>query len=855
MVFNFRKIASVVASAVMLGSTVGVAAAATFPAPFVSGGMADVAIVYGSNAAVSDLSSAIDVQTNLQSKTSGSSSSSASSSGGDSVNLATTSQDLYAGSALNAARTVLTKDHLPTLLADGTTYDATGSEFKYTQTVTPGARTVAFGKSGESINPDLIVDVGYQASSSPLYNYTLTFTKTLNVSSTDVIGTAEVSILGKTFTIGANSDSNTLYLYGSGTTVSVDEGETSTVTVDGKDHTVSLIGTSSTTTATIEVDGVRRSMTVGNSYKFADGFEVYFKDIFHATKTGTLSSVDLLVGSKSLHFESGQAVRQGSDDTSILGTNAIVTGTAGNGISQIMVSQSAESSIGDYIKTGQTYTDRVFGNLVFENVGPVPSLDDPSRDMIIVDTDSSVSARVTFTSALADGEEYTLIFARDADNTEDSTLSRVNLAYESTYNISVIENQTTRINEYVVVNDNDEGRVLRVDQIPTGQSTNDYVRLTDIVTGESFDFTTGVNNYTTAARTIGGGEYHAYVVVNSADTALSTVSLTWGASSGPGVPGTQRTLFPRIKLANGQWMAILTEATVENNTVYSVPGEYLLSDYKAGETTAAANGTRTTLTAGNIVYNISWNAQPVGTLDRVTFSGTDCIFNRTLGPAILIMEEKTLASSNGHGICIPLTATSGGSTTEPAVGTPVYSDTSVSASQTLQTDTFKTQRVDTYGTLVERDTSTGTNNKVSISYPDEQMYVDVFFKSADATITPGSGGSAGGGTVMIVKDNEVSSVSGKNLVVIGGSCVNTVARKIVDPDATSPICGADWTAKTNVGPGQYLLKSVASPYNDDKVAMLVAGYEAANTVSAVAKLKEGHMTDVGTSNIYPVTSA
>jgi hypothetical protein len=87
--FNFRKIASVVASAAMIGSTIGVAAAANYPAPFVSGGAADVAIVYGSSAAVSDLSAAIKVQTNLQGGVSSSSSStSATTSGGDSTSLA-----------------------------------------------------------------------------------------------------------------------------------------------------------------------------------------------------------------------------------------------------------------------------------------------------------------------------------------------------------------------------------------------------------------------------------------------------------------------------------------------------------------------------------------------------------------------------------------------------------------------------------------------------------------------------------------------------------------------------------------------------------------------------------------------
>jgi hypothetical protein len=45
--FNFRKISAIAASALMTGMTLGVAAAANYPAPFVSGGVANVAVVYG----------------------------------------------------------------------------------------------------------------------------------------------------------------------------------------------------------------------------------------------------------------------------------------------------------------------------------------------------------------------------------------------------------------------------------------------------------------------------------------------------------------------------------------------------------------------------------------------------------------------------------------------------------------------------------------------------------------------------------------------------------------------------------------------------------------------------------------
>ena len=52
-----------------------------------------------------------------------------------------------------------------------------------------------------------------------------------------------------------------------------------------------------------------------------------------------------------------------------------------------------------------------------------------------------------------------------------------------------------------------------------------------------------------------------------------------------------------------------------------------------------------------------------------------------------------------------------------------------------------------------------------------------------------------------------------------------------------------------------MIKAVASPYNAEKTAVLVAGYEAADTKNAVAKLKEGVATAAGTENVYPITTA
>jgi hypothetical protein len=672
-------------------------------------------------------------------------------------------------------------------------------------------------------------------------------------------------MLGQSYTVGANSDYNTLYLYGSGSPVSVTEGESTPVTVDGVEHTVLLVGTSSATSAYLEVDGNRKTVTKGSSYKYPGEFEVYIKDLYHSTKTGTFSSAELLLGAKTLHFENGQAARYGADDTTILGTKVYLSGTQGAGINSITIAQGHDTATGDYLKAGESYTERVLGGLVLDFVGTNPTLDSTTRESVLVDTDNSVSARVKFTSALAGtAGEKQIAFARDSDLIADANLKML-LANDANKTIHVKEGANAVVGDYIVVNDNDEGRIFEVVSIPAGTSANDKVTLRDVITAETFDFSTGLTNKTTTARTIGGAEYNAMVANTNADNALWTINLTWGAGSTTGYEGTQTTLFPRIKLKNGEWLAFLTQSTLNNGTTYSMPGQYLLTDYKTGlafATTGAnhsLNSIAYSMLFGNVNYTLNStnaSAYATATLSGIdtNYDGTvDCNFNTTFGPAVLIMEEKTLADSNGYGICIPLTTYTSGSTKMPGIGTPVSRDTVLSLT-TLQSNTYKSQGITTYGTLVERDVSTGTNYAASVSYPDEQMYMDVYFKAPATTVTPGSS-SAGGGTVLVVKDSQVDSIKDKNLLVIGGSCINSVARKIVDATATSPICGEDFTAKTNVGAGQYLIQAVESPYNAAKVAVLVAGYEASDTENAVAKLKENHATDVGTKSVYPQTTA
>ncbi|HLD36965.1 MAG TPA: hypothetical protein VJA86_00030 [Candidatus Nanoarchaeia archaeon] len=873
--FNFRKISSVLASAVMIGSTIGIAAAASaYPAPFIAGGKADVAVVVGTSAASSDYLATIDVGQNLQAElakqTATSTTTTASASGGDSVNLATSSQKLFMNSTLNAARTVLTKDNMPNVLADGSAYDSSGTEYKYTQKVTLPTNTgrqITFSKSGESIDPEMIVDTGFLSTAiTTLYNYTLTFSKVINVSNSNVIGTATVKMQGVSYTIGANSDSNTLYLYGSGEATTVNGGETKTVTVDAKEHTVALIGTSSTTTASLEVDGSRKSVTKGSSYKYGTGsdqIEVYIKDIFHAVREADTPSIDVLVGARTLHFEDGQAVRYGADDTTILNTIAEVAGSGGTQLSGVSIVQGADSATGDYVKIGKGFVDRVLGGVEVQFAGVDSPLDSTTRDSVVVDTDNSLSASVKFTSYLAGtAGEKTITFAKDSDLVSDSTLNFVNLVNANNKTIHVLEGANATIGEWIVVNDNDEGRILEVVSLPAGTSSNDYIGVKDIITNEDYKMSTGFNNYTSSASTIGAGEYYANVTNGNSDSSAWSVRFKWGPGASYNTVGTQTTLYPRIKLKGGSWMSFLTNQSVNISLTYSLPGIYLWTTYRDGAVLAPTilPGTGSGIAYGSVIYNVTNGTGSSAYIDRLAIPNS-CVFNKTMGPAILIQEEKTLRDTNGQSICIPLTRV-GTTTIMPGISTPSFSEVGSNSSGsapspwsmvTKTSDTYTSQAIDLFGTLVERNVATGTNYKVTVKIPDDQMIADVLFTAKGATVTAGT--TSGTGVTELgsvtVKDSEVAQVQTKNLLVLGGSCINTVAAKILGSD--NAICGADFTAKTGVGADQALLKVVKNPYltNDTtKVAMLVAGYEAADTTKAAKYLTTSKpSTEVGETKL------
>jgi hypothetical protein len=843
----FKKISAIVSSALLVGMTMGVAAAAAYPSPFVAGGSGDVAIVYGTGAgmAVTDVVEANALNLNLNSYVTGTSgSSSVGGSGGDLKVLSTSARSLYYGDPINAAyASALTNSELPTMLAPGTFSDASGNNYAYTQTVKLGVPTLAFGtSSGNFGDPKLYINADYGNATVYYWNYTLSLSKNLNVSDTTNVVGQTITIMGQPFVIGTSSTNNTLYLNGAGQDQQINGGDTATVTVNGVQHSVKTVTTSDASHGTLLVDGISRDVVEGSTYSFPGNFNIYVKSVVHPAFAGDTRYIEILAGSSSLKLVDGQTVKKGSDTTAIQGTLANINAVGNGLISGFTLQVTANSSLRSYILPGTGYTDPVFGAAKLSLVDVVPDLSSTARAKVEFSSDGGSNPQflyLTLTSSRAGTEKkIPIVFDNNTATTAiQPLLAHLNPSTNGRGVIHVLESENARLNDWIVVNSGDAGTILQVDDMSTGNGNVGYVSLSDALTGQSYgqiSLTNTSSLYASTSTTINGGT--GYVI--EMNQAGNWTNITWNSAT--------TALFPRIKLASGGWIALLQDTTFANATNLLLPNAKTTID--TGAQTVYGNPTSDTAYVDDGVAWIDTNATatPLGNMTALyghiwgvnTSSGSWCNFNVTKGPALLLFEPKKYSdSSYGTFVCIP----EGGSTTAMAI-TDEQFNSSASSVITLTSDVYQKQAVDQYGTFVVEETPANTNGDVTMWIPNTQMYFDVAMASQGTTITPGVSG--GGGVSLgsvIVADTGISGVQQHNLIVVGGSCINAVAANLVG----GTYCGADWTSKTSVGSGQFLIQSFGNAYTSGKIALLVAGYDATDTVNAATYLM----------NKFPDTSA
>lgn len=840
MKFNFKKIFTVGAGALMALSTAGFAAAANFPAPFVSNGVANAAIVYGTGTGVSVTDQT--ASTSIQSYLSELVSDGTVTIDGESVDLASGSTKIWLNTSLNTAKTTLTKSDLPTVL-EQTTFSG-NVDSKLTSTINIGTNKVTFAKQPSS-NDDPVVGIAMgTAVANALYNASITM-PAINFTSADSEGET-IHLFGKDFVVSTSTDSSDLVLFSSAQqstlTLGGDTPNPSTsVVINGQSYTVELI-TGSDTSATVSVNGESKEITEGSSKKVG-GIDVAVKSVTSSSAINTVVA-DLLIGSDKITFTDGSAVLRGADDDPIDGTLVDMTGDP-TALTGLTVSVYAPDSSNDAILAGDSFTDPVFGSfsVVFTELSsPINNVD---RDMIVIDKagDKGMSLGITD----SDGNEKTFDFAYNA--------TTVFLGDSNSYKILPQEMKNLTENNYTIIGNQDYGHLVQVTRIYnyTGSDySKDDVQLKDVITGEYYNMDAISEGQ--GRITVDGRQYTVYYQ-GSGDTGYTWIKFPTSEST-----STQKVILPTIQTEGGALVELYEPQTINltgldglklpNGDGYStVSLEFSIKNATSVNWTVSStefgtgvmDGGESTLgpqfQIGRLTYALNGSTTVNHTTLYLVNNQTGAIITQ---PGVAIIESKD-DSSNYNAIVIPtedIAASMGTSTNPLGVGTISYTSPTW-YTETLQSDSDITQDVDWWGTLISEDSNTASQKIVTLSYPKEQVYANVAIAESDAVMGGGLGN-------ILVTDAEVSSVSSKNLIVIGGSCINSVAAQLLG--SSTPICGPSFTALTQVNTGQALIKSFNSPYTSGKIALLVAGYDAADTTMATTYLTTQVVdTTVGTS--------
>ena len=161
---------------------------------------------------------------------------------------------------------------------------------------------------------------------------------------------------------------------------------------------------------------------------------------------------------------------------------------------------------------------------------------------------------------------------------------------------------------------------------------------------------------------------------------------------------------------------------------------------------------------------------------------------------------------------------------EPEVSDLIGED--VTAVEIGSTDVWRSFMYSELATEFLWDKPSSGQDSIKIIYHGDEVVADVYVTSPEATTT--SGGGAG---VKTYTDAEVAAGSGAgmNLVVVGGSAINSVAAELLGGAYSE----AAFTSATGIAAGQFLIQSFD---RSGKIALLVAGYNKEDTTKAATYL-------------------
>jgi len=780
MKFNFRKIISVLTSGLMIGSTAALAAAANFPAPFVANGTADVAVVYSgsANAAASDLTAASSIQAALNSElleqTATGTTSGSTPSGGDSKQLWRSSDKLNLGNAITdvLSSAIITSDDLPNLLANGVFTNRENTEFKYEQKLTLGALTLNY--FSESDYKDRTPSIGINlASSRNVLNYTLDFTTEAesDVSNSDLVDieTKTIKMLGKDyFILDAKNSTLKLTLLDAAASGIVSEGETKSVTAGGKTYDVKIL-TLSGTAASPEV----KLEVSGETTEKLSASGTYKLTTGAYLGIKDISMRDIAGNVASVEFSIGSGKLELTN-----GQNIKLNDKTINELTSYLTRGSASGGKEklSQIKLVWTTDDKRY-------ITPGSDLVIPGFENVKLSMGSFVTPASEVTEVLDGSSDYMVLETsiKDSDVTIPFLYANGSGEFTGLGQDSSTKLVTSSATTNVLFNQsgNDEQMVVSWNSSKDSES---YLLKFSVIQED------GINK-TDIDYKVDGAWTNKYTGKKPGDSA------TFGSLT--------LVISDVVKVGSDKWVLVNGSSGTSFNALYTKGGLKIALPY-----TGVAAATTTSHADGLINFTVAAITNNTGhSYDSFYLFATE--------------EDKDGNVAKGTKFNITIDDKSDGKleVSDYDAGRAKISDPDDSNHKTNYVYSDLATKVEQLG-------DSSSQRTAKVTYASEQSYGEVYLAAPAVTIAPAVPGETG---VPVLKDSEAAS-STANLIVVGGSCINSIAAELLG----GAYCEADFTAKTGVGAGQYLIATYTRA--NGKLATLVAGYAAEQTTAAASAL-------------------
>lgn len=756
---RFKKIASVLASAAMVFSTVGFAAATTYPEPFVTDGVADVAVVYGSHpSAQSDMLAAVNVVNSLNTFALEDSVTDTTVEGGDYVQIEKASTKFHLGRGiLDVISGTLTDDDLEVVLADGVYTDADKDDKDYTQKLVLANLSLSLFEDSDykADTPTIGMRV---ASSSHVLNYTLDFSDEPEWAD---LANTELVMMGKEYYISSITTNTTINLLDAANAAVLNEGDVATVVVGDMTYEVSVVVFSATEAVLTVNEETTDGLSEGQTEKLSDGTYVGIKEIRYFSKETGVSQVEFSIGAGKIELKHGSDVKINDDYVTGL-TTYFTNGVSSGAVTLQDITLKWTTDDDMFVTEDEDMVLPGLENIKFSFDGMYY----PAEETFTVEKGSSTYLRLKG-FPLKDGPaDINLLYGNGTMFQGVGREATKKLRTSSEANVT-FDGDT---DEYFVATYNDgiegESYLMRA----TGFTTENSINKSTIQYYSDGEWTDKKSDAVTG-DTINLGSVS--LTVGAIDKDAKSVFLSRGSSS-----VNFRTLFS------------------EGGLMVTLPYEHRVDNYTSNPGATGALWTNLSTTTGS------------GFVAPATYT-------------LYLSEEDKNENTDKKNFTFTLGWTDS-KTTVSGVG----SESPDGGEEIGDSDVFQSFIYGPLATEFHHDTG-GDQDFVDITYHGGESYGKVFLTASAASIG-GSSGNIG----APIKDTEIADASGKSIIVVGGSCVNTVAAELLG--RTERFCGTEWTTATGIGADTFLIQTFTRTGGD--VATLVAGWAAQDTANAATAL-------------------